>query len=90
MTTAHQFTDADESDFARGYDAAHGEIMETISQGKEHGMECMDCPSCEVMRAMAGEMVKRVRENMSAPEAAILEEILLDGLEEIGKRFPFA
>ena len=57
--------------FMLGYDAAYEEINTVIQQGEVHERECVDCPACEVIRAVRREIVRR----MTGPEGH--QELLL-------------
>ena len=75
MTITHQFVDADDNEFAKGYEAAYGEIFATIHLGEAHRLECVDCPPCEVIRTVRREMVNRL-----TVEGAIVELMALNSL----------
>ncbi len=73
--------DHEQNEYERGYDAARDEIFDVLAD-REHIWKCVDCPACEVIRA-----VKRHIANGLVGDSAILEVInLMAFMDEEGGR----
>ena len=62
--------------FARGYEAAHDEMHDVLAGWNEHLWGCMDCPSCETIRAFKKELVRQLRERMNEEQYAIFTRVM--------------